>query len=87
MSLMTGAPRNATVTALTRVRALEITKEPVELLLRKSPELLERFSQVLARREQERAAVAQRVIEVGAVEVDLMARMKQFFSRVLWSDS
>jgi deoxyribose-phosphate aldolase len=49
--------------------------------------LLERFSQVLARREQERAAVAQRVIEVGAVEIDLMARMKQFFSRVLWSDS
>jgi small-conductance mechanosensitive channel len=87
MSLMTGAPRNATVTALTRLRALEITKEPVEILLRRSPELLERFSQVLARREQERAAVAQRVIEVGAVEIDLMARMKQFFSRVLWSDS
>ena len=33
MSLMTGAPRNATVTALTRVRVLEITKDPIEALL------------------------------------------------------
>ncbi len=54
MSLMTGAPRNATVTALTRVRALEITKEPVEALLRKSPECWSASSQVLAVREQER---------------------------------
>ena len=83
MSLMTGAPRNATVTALTRVRVLEITKEPVEALLKKSPELLERFSHVLAKREQERAAIAQKTIQVAAVEQDLMARMKNFFSRVL----
>ncbi len=56
MSLMTGAPRNATVTALTRLRALEITKEPIGALLNKSPNLLQRFSHVLAKREQERAA-------------------------------
>ncbi len=87
MSLMTGAPRNATVTALTRMRALEITKDPVEALLKKSPNLLERFSHVLARREQERAAIAQKTIHVAAVEKDLMARMKTFFSRVLWSET
>ncbi|MEI9991925.1 MAG: mechanosensitive ion channel family protein [Rhizomicrobium sp.] len=87
MSLMTGAPRNATVTALTRLRALEITKDPIEALLRKSPNLLERFSHVLARREQERAAIAQKTIQVAAVERDLMARMKTFFSRVLWSET
>ena len=86
MSLMTGAPRNATVTALTRLRALEITKEPIETLLGKSPNLLQRFSHVLARREEERAAVAQRPIQVAQVEMDLMARMKTFFSRVLWSE-
>jgi len=87
MSLMTGAPRNATVTALTRLRALEITKEPIEALLKKSPDLLQRFGHVLAKREQERAAIAQKTIQVGAVERDLMARMKTFFSRVLWSET
>jgi small-conductance mechanosensitive channel/CRP-like cAMP-binding protein len=86
MSLMTGAPRNATVTALTRVRVLEITKDPIETLLKKSPELLQRFSHVLAKREQERAAIAQKTIQVATVEQDLMARMKTFFSRVLWSE-
>jgi small-conductance mechanosensitive channel/CRP-like cAMP-binding protein len=86
MSLMTGTPRNASVTALTRVRALEVTKEPVETLLRKSPELLRRFGHVLAKREQERAAIAQKSITVATVELDLLARMKTFFSRVLWSD-
>jgi CRP-like cAMP-binding protein len=86
MSLMTGASRNATVTALTQVRALEITKDPVEALLKRSPELLQRFSHVLAKREEERAAVAQKSIQVAAVEQDLMARMKSFFSRVLWSE-
>lgn len=87
MSLMTGAPRNATVTALTRLRALEITKDPVESLLKKSPNLLQRFSHVLAKREEERAAIAQRPVQVAAVELDLMARMKTFFSRVLWTDT
>jgi len=86
MSLMTGAPRNATVTALTRLRVLEITKGPVGELLERSPELLQRFSHVLAKREQERAAIAQRVIQVAAVEQDLMARMKAFFSRVIGSE-
>jgi len=86
MSLMTGAPRNATVTALTRVRVLEITKEPIEVLLETSPELLERFSHVLARREQERATIANRAIQVAAVEQDLMARMRNFFARVLGGD-
>ncbi|HJW39807.1 MAG TPA: hypothetical protein VJ476_01115, partial [Rhizomicrobium sp.] len=87
MSLMTGAPRNATVTALTRLRALEITKDPIEALLKKSPNLLQRFSHVLAKREEERAAIAQRPVQVAAVELDLMARMKTFFSRVLWTDT
>ena len=83
MSLMTGAARNATVTALTKLRALEITKEPIELLLHKSPNLFQRFSHVLAKREEERAAIAQRAIQVAQVELDLLARMRTFFNRVL----
>jgi CRP-like cAMP-binding protein len=87
MSLMTGEPRNATVTALTRVRVLEITKRPIEVLLRASPELLQRFSHVLAKRAQERQAIADRTIQVAAVEQDLMARMRNFFARVLGADA
>jgi small-conductance mechanosensitive channel len=87
MSLLTGDPRSATVTALTRVCVLEITKSPMEVLLKSSPELLQRFSHVLAKREQERAAIANRVIQVAAVEQDLMARMRNFFARVLGADA
>jgi small-conductance mechanosensitive channel len=87
MSLMTGAPRNATVTALTRLRVLEITKSPIEILLKSSPELLQRFSHVLAKRAQEREAIANRTVQVAAVEQDLMARMRNFFARVLGADA
>jgi small-conductance mechanosensitive channel/CRP-like cAMP-binding protein len=81
MSLMTGAPRSATVTALTRMRVLEITKDAIEELLQRTPELLERFSHVLARRQAENQAVAQSRAGVRAAEGDLLARMKSFFSR------
>ena len=81
MSLMTGAPRSATVTALTRMRVLEITKDAIEELLRRTPELLERFSHVLARRQAENQAVSQGRAAIRAAEGDLLARMKSFFSR------
>ncbi|HEX3810181.1 MAG TPA: mechanosensitive ion channel family protein [Rhizomicrobium sp.] len=81
MSLMTGAARTATVTALTDLYVLEITKEDIEELLRKSPELLEKFSRVLAQRQKELDELANRHTNVKAVETDLLARMKSFFSR------
>lgn len=82
MSLMTGAPRSATVTALTRIRALEITKESIEELLQRSPELLQRFSELLALRQQEQSDLANRRA-LKSTQLDMMARMKAFFSRVL----
>ncbi|MGE0667839.1 MAG: cyclic nucleotide-binding domain-containing protein [Sphingomonadales bacterium] len=82
MSLMTGAPRSATVTAATRMRALEITKESIEELLQRSPELLQSFSELLARRQQEQTDLANRAV-FNSVQKDMMARMKAFFSRVL----
>ncbi len=81
MSLMTGAPRTATVTALTRLRALEITKEAIEDLLKTTPELFERFSQVLAQRQLENEALAHRKPDARAIEGDILAKMKNFFSR------
>lgn len=82
MSLMTGAPRSASVTAMTQIRALEITKESIEELLQRSPELLHGFSELLALRQQEQTDLANRPI-LKAAQVDMLARMKAFFSRVL----
>jgi len=81
MSLMTGAPRTATVTALTRVRALEITRETIEGMLKKNPELFERFSKVLAQRQLEIDTLANRKPDKQEVESDILSRMRSFFSR------
>ncbi len=83
MSLMTGAKRNATVSALSRMRVLEIRKEAIEELLTKSPELVERFSRILARRQHELDDLANRPSRREAVETDILTRMKQFFARAL----
>jgi NTE family protein len=81
MSLMLGTPRTATVTALTRVRAIEITKEAIGDLFKTTPELLERFSRVLAQRQLENESLAARKLDKGAVEGDILAKMRNFFTR------
>ena len=81
MSVMTGAARTATATALTRTRVLEITKEDIADMLKDSPELFERFSRVLAQRQLELDALNNRKIDKGAVENDILKRMKSFFSK------
>lgn len=82
MSLMTGSPRTATVVALTSMRVLEITKEAMEDLLRASPELVGRFSQILAQRQLEIDQLTHRLVQREKVESDLLTRMTTFFSRV-----
>jgi CRP-like cAMP-binding protein/small-conductance mechanosensitive channel len=81
MSLMTGAPRTATVTALTRVRVLEITKQAIEDLLNSTPELFERISRVLAERQIANKSFASRNLAAGTIEDDILAKMMNFFSR------
>jgi small-conductance mechanosensitive channel len=81
MSLMTGAARTATATALTRVRVLEITKEDIANMLKQNPELFERFSRVLAQRQLELDTLNNRKVDKGAVENDILKRMRTFFSR------
>ena len=82
MSLMTGAPRAATVTPLTPLRVLEITKEAMEGLLKTSPELLEHFSRVMAQRQFELRDIASQGAEIASAQVDLLSRMTAFFARV-----
>ena len=81
MSLMTGSPRSATVVALTSMRVLEITKEAMEDLLGASPELLERFSHILAKRQLELDQLTHRFAHPEKVQSDLLTRMTAFFSR------
>lgn len=80
MSLMTGANRTATVVALTRLKALEITKEAISELLHGTPELYQRFSAILALRQHELDA-AQRHTDKVTVQTDILSRMMAFFSR------
>jgi len=53
MSLLTGARRSATVTALKAVRALEVTKAALGSVLFGSPSLIRRFAEVMEQRHAE----------------------------------
>jgi CRP-like cAMP-binding protein len=57
-SLLTGAPRNATVVALTEAEILELPKEAFEASLKREPELLDRLVDLMERRGHEAAEVA-----------------------------
>ena len=81
MSLLTGAPRTATVKAATPLRVLEITKEAIEALLPNAPELLDQFSQILAERQVQLAEASNRTVHKKAVEQDLLSKMRDFFVR------
>jgi CRP-like cAMP-binding protein len=77
MSLMTGARRNATVTAESEVVALEIPKVALETMFAHQPELIDRFGAVLARREAERSKVAAR----ANTHDEVSGLIRRFFGR------
>ena len=81
MSLMTGAPRAATVTSLTPVHVLEVTKSSIEPLLAAEPGLLESFGNVLAHRQLGLSEVASTPNRKQELERDILAQMRRFFSR------
>jgi small-conductance mechanosensitive channel/CRP-like cAMP-binding protein len=81
MSLMTGAPRAASVTSLTSMRVLEVTKESIETLLAEEPGLFERFSHVLATRQSGLSEIASTTNQKQALQSDILAQMRRFFSR------
>jgi CRP-like cAMP-binding protein len=58
MSLFTGDRRTATVSAVTNVDAIEITKWSLERVFTRSPGLLDRFAELLARRQAELSALS-----------------------------
>ena len=77
MSLFTGDRRTATVSALTNVSALEITKASLEKIFAQSPDLLDQFGAILAGRQAELNAVAGQ--GGGPAEKDFARRARKFF--------
>ena len=86
MSLMTGAPRSATIRTLTPCTLLVVDKAAFQEVLQASPELAESISDVLtARQEQLDSASsktqAQKIVGRGQAERrELLHRIKEFFS-------
>jgi small-conductance mechanosensitive channel/CRP-like cAMP-binding protein len=85
MSLMTGAPRQATVVAATDVVCYRLDKAVFQAVLRDRPELAERVAEVLARRSVDLEAVRHDLDEearrrrVAEAALDLLGRMRRFF--------
>ena len=79
MSLMTGAPRVATVTAVEETRLIEVGKESFAAILAAEPALVEELGRALQRRMTERAqAVAGTGRGVPEVH-DIFRKIREFF--------
>jgi len=88
MSLLTGEPRSATVTALTDAVVFEINKNHMEELFRKRPEIVEKISGMMAERQvyNTRQLEKSQASSSGAFNdehtAQLMTRIKSFFKGV-----
>jgi small-conductance mechanosensitive channel/CRP-like cAMP-binding protein len=85
MALLTGEPRSATVKAETEALVYEITKEDMEVLLNKRPEIAEQLSKMIAQRRlrqqefMERLPAAQQAVEVQNFATQLLDKVRRFF--------
>ena len=84
--MLTGAPRSATVIALTEVECWRLHKEGFEEVIRARPEIVEEISRVLAQRRVELTAVRDGLSEeakrlrMEAEQRTLVSRIRNFFS-------
>jgi CRP-like cAMP-binding protein len=85
MSLMTGAPRSATVVALTNVECYRLDKTAFHEILRERPELADQVAEILAKRRVELEAARENLdVEalrrrVAAAKHDLLGSIGHFF--------
>lgn len=88
MSLLTGEPRSATIVAVTDVIVHEVTKDNINTLLSRRPDMAETISHVVAERKlmnSEKMATAtpeERVEETESLARQIMGKMKAFFKGV-----
>lgn len=81
MSLMTGEPRSATVTAIAETRVFEVTRTAFREILEQQPGLLEKLGETIHRRfiEREEAVEGARSQRLGETSSDILTRIKEFF--------
>ena len=79
-SLMTGAPRSATVAALVETRLLEVGHESFRRLLAAQPNLVEQLGAALQVRESERVQAMASVDRASPESQDIFRRIHEFFS-------
>jgi CRP-like cAMP-binding protein len=70
ISLMTGAYRNATVTATRALSALEITKPALQSVLSESPDLIPRFAGMIEQRQAEMNKIRKSAAHWDSVGLD-----------------
>jgi len=80
MSLMTGAPRVATVTPLVETRLMEVGKESFRGVLAARPELMETMAAALRQRLAERAEAMADVGRPAADAPDIFQKIRNFFA-------
>lgn len=84
MSLLTGEPRSATVTAATHALAYEIKKEHIEKLFRDKPLLMENVSYVVAERQAQNEMKLESMIKqqeaIDNLANGLLNKIRLFFS-------
>jgi CRP-like cAMP-binding protein len=86
MGLMTGAPRSATVIALTDIECYRLDKETFRATLKSRPEIAEDISSILARRRVELEATREGLTDetkkrrMRAHQSDLLQRIQNFFT-------
>ena len=81
MSLMTGEPRSATVTAIAETRVFEVTRTSFREILEQQPSLLEKLGETIHRRliEREEAVEGARSQHLGETPSDILTSIKEFF--------
>ena len=86
MGMMTGAPRRATVIALSDVECYRVDKEAFDDILQQRPEIVESISEILARRGVELDAAREGLTEeakrarIQKNKGDLLRRIRNFFT-------
>jgi len=81
MSLMTGEPRSATVTAVAETRVFEVTQTSFRELLEQQPSLLGKLGETVHTRliEREEALEGARSQRLGETPSDILTSIKDFF--------
>jgi small-conductance mechanosensitive channel len=79
MSLMTGAPRSATVVATTDVECYVVDKDAFQEILQEKPELADTISDILARHQAADEEQAADAPPIAAQKTQLLAKIAAFF--------